>query len=169
MPRFNLNDYDTVESRISQFLADFPDGRIITREATGEEDRAKGYWVVMAEVFTDHEDQHARCPKATGWAFEIEGTAGANATAALENCETSAIGRALANAGYSGNKRASQSEMKKVNRAENPIPDEFLESVHKAKDMKALTELWDKAVSQGYAEDLRKVFANKKQALEESK
>jgi len=169
MPRFNLEDYDTVESRITQFLSDYPDGRIITREVTAEGDRGKGYWVVMAEVFTDHEDQHARCPKASGWAFEIEGTAGANVTAALENCETSAIGRALANAGYSGNKRASQSEMKKVSRAENPIPPDFIDAVNNAPDMKALNELWEKAVSQGYAEDLRKLFGARKQGLENTK
>lgn len=56
--------------------------------------------------------------KATGWAFEIDGQGMANKTSALENAETSAIGRALANAGYSGNKRASREEMVKVARAE---------------------------------------------------
>jgi hypothetical protein len=166
MARFNLNDYDMVENRIARFLEDFPDGRIITREMTTDNDRAKGYWVVMAEIFTDHEDQHARCAKASGWAFEIEGTAGANATAALENCETSAIGRALANAGYSGNKRASQSEMKKVARADKPIPEEFVNQISEASSIDELTKLWDTAVNEGYAEDLRKVFGARKQRLE---
>jgi hypothetical protein len=44
----------------------------------------------------------------------------ANKTSALENAETSAIGRALANAGYSGNKRASREEMAKVARDKKP-------------------------------------------------
>jgi hypothetical protein len=56
--------------------------------------------------------------KSTGLAFEIDGQGMANKTSALENAETSAIGRALANAGYSGNKRASREEMAKVARAD---------------------------------------------------
>ena len=44
----------------------------------------------------------------------------ANKTSALENAETSAIGRALANAGYSGNKRATREEMAKVARDKKP-------------------------------------------------
>jgi hypothetical protein len=44
----------------------------------------------------------------------------ANKTSALENAETSAIGRALANAGYSGNKRTSRQEMEKVARGATP-------------------------------------------------
>ena len=30
MPRFNLNDYETVEDRIKRFYAEHPDGRILT-------------------------------------------------------------------------------------------------------------------------------------------
>lgn len=52
---------------------------------------------------------------ATGWAREVDGEGLVNATSALENCETSAIGRALANAGYSTSKqRASREEMAKA-------------------------------------------------------
>jgi hypothetical protein len=165
MPRYNPEEYDMVENRIARFLDDYPDGRIITREMTSEEDRRKSYWVVMAEIFIDHEDQHARCPKASGWAFEIEGTSGANATAALENCETSAIGRALANAGYSGNKRASRSEMRKVTRKDNPIPDEFVNQINQAENVDKLTELWAEATEAGWAEDLQKLFSARKQVI----
>lgn len=165
MPGFKIEEYDTVEVRLERFHNDYPDGRVITREMTGEEDRAKGYWVVLAEVFTDHEDQHARCPKATGWAFEIEGGAGANKTAALENAETSAVGRALANMGYSGRKRPSQTEMAKVARADNPIPAGFIETVSKSPSMDDLNKLWSEAVDNGWAEDMRKVFQARKQTL----
>lgn len=165
MARFNLDEYELVETRIARFLDDYPDGRIVTREETSPEDRAKGYWVIRAEIYTDHEDQHSHCPKATGWAFEIEGTAGANATAALENCETSAIGRALANAGYQSKKRSSQEEMKKVARAENPVDPQFVERVNQAETVEQLTELWEHAVTQGWSDNLMKIFTARKGVL----
>jgi hypothetical protein len=56
---------------------------------------------------------------ATGWAEEIRGQGNVNKTSHLENCETGAVGRALANAGLSGSdftKRPSREEMGKVQR-----------------------------------------------------
>jgi len=58
-------------------------------------------------------------PWTTGFAEETVSTRGVNSTSALENCETSAIGRALANAGYAAKgKRPSREEMAKVNQAQ---------------------------------------------------
>ena len=165
MPQFKIEDYDTVETRLARFHDEHPDGRVITYELTSEEDRAKGYWVVRAQIFENHEDQHANCPKATGMAFEIEGGAGANKTAALENAETSAIGRALANMGYSGRKRPTQTEMRKVDRADNPIPAEFIESVATAKDRAELDKLYATAVENGWAEDVVKIFQARNKAI----
>lgn len=112
MANFNLNDYETVEERIRRFYADNPEGRIMTQNLTTEADRAAATWIVQAFVFIGGD-----LPKASGLAFEVDGVGMANKTSALENAETSAIGRALANAGYSGNKRASREEMAKVARA----------------------------------------------------
>ena len=118
MPQFNLNDYETVEERIRRFYKDNPDGRIITENQTTLQDRQVGTWVVYAAVYlTNDREAFAR---ATGLAFEVDGQGMANKTSALENAETSAIGRALANAGYSGNKRASREEMAKVARDKKP-------------------------------------------------
>lgn len=122
MANFNLKDYELVETRISKFYALYEDGRIETENMTTKEDRDKGYFIVKARVYTSQEEQRLGLPKATGYAFEIEGGYGANKTSALENCETSAIGRALANMGLHGNKRASREEMEKVVRVtEEPV------------------------------------------------
>jgi hypothetical protein len=56
---------------------------------------------------------------ATGYAEEVRGAGNVNRTSHVENCETSAVGRALANAGMAGtdvNKRPSREEMAKVQR-----------------------------------------------------
>lgn len=48
---------------------------------------------------------------ATGWAEEVRSSSNINRSAALENCETSAVGRALAAAGYGGSQYASADEL----------------------------------------------------------
>jgi hypothetical protein len=88
-----------------------------------KEDREKGIWVVKARLYTTQEDQRLGLAKATGYAFEVDGGYGANKTSALENCETSAIGRALANMALHGSKRSSREEMAKVERAVTPPKD----------------------------------------------
>ena len=117
MASFNLNDYETVEERIRRFYKDNKTGRITTENITTLQDRQVGTWVVKASVYLNDETDK---PKATGLAFEVDGQGMANKTSALENAETSAIGRALANAGYSGNKRTSRQEMEKVARGQTP-------------------------------------------------
>lgn len=161
-------EYEMVEHRIARFLGDYPDGRIITFECTRQDDRAKGIWQVKAEIFESHEEQHADTPKATGFAFEVEGTGGANKTSALENAETSAIGRALANAGYVKGRRPSAQEMNKVARADNPIDPEFVSKVEAAKTQDELNELWQQATAQGWSGDLMKVFSARKQVILEA-
>lgn len=146
MTRFNLEDYETVEERIKKFYEANPDGRIITQNLTSVEDRSVSTWVVMASVFLTAGDQANNLPKATGFAFEIDGGMGANKTAALENAETSAIGRALANAGLSGNRRTTREEMEKVERGITPSPvrDWEAEAV-RIQDLEKLRELWNEA------------------------
>lgn len=120
MARFNLADYETVEERIKKLYATHDDARITTEwennNRFAEEPQAPGpmTWVVKASVYLTAGDQANNLPKATGYAVEIDGTGGANNGSALENAETSAIGRALANMNLSGNKRASREEMQKV-------------------------------------------------------
>ena len=172
--RYNLDDYETVDDRIQRFYADHPDGRIVTYEVTEEADRARGYFVVRAQIYTDHEDQHANCPKATGLAFEIEGTSGANVTSSLENCETSAIGRAVTNGGYSSQKkgRASREEMEKVQRGPVPrreptIPDGFDKKVAACVSLDELEELWKSAVTGGFSALIKENFSARKKEIQD--
>jgi hypothetical protein len=56
-------------------------------------------------------------PAATGWASEREGDGEINRVACLENTETSAVGRALANLGFTASsRRPSREEMEKAAR-----------------------------------------------------
>jgi hypothetical protein len=107
---FNLEDYETVEERLTKFWATYPDGRIETEliEATANR------FVVFTKLFRTEADPK---PWTTGLAFESITERGVNSTSALENCETSSIGRALANAGFATKgKRASREEMSKASR-----------------------------------------------------
>jgi hypothetical protein len=105
---FNLDDYETVEEHLIKYWKEHPDGQIHTRLIESSASR----FIVEASVFRTEADLR---PWTTGLAEETVQGRGVNATSALENCETSAIGRALANAGYSTKgKRPSREEMGKV-------------------------------------------------------
>jgi hypothetical protein len=171
MAQFNLDEYELVEDRIRRFYEDYPDGRIVCYELTDKKDREKGYWVVRAQIFESHEEQHMNCPKATGMAFEIEGGAGANRTSALENAETSAIGRALANANYAKGKRPSRTEMEKAARGpvprveSKPVSDGFITKINATVSIEDLNALWEEAVTAGFSEEVRVLFTKRKKAL----
>lgn len=113
MGRFNLDDYAPVEERIGVFYEQHPEGRICTYI-----ERLEPPLVVFgAAIYRHADDLH---PWANGFAYEKEGEGHVNQTSYIENCETSAIGRALANAGYHGRRegapRPSREEMQKVER-----------------------------------------------------
>jgi hypothetical protein len=111
---FNLADYEPVEVRLEKFIKDYPDFRISTELEVIETNR----YVVKAYLYKNSTDTIAW---ATGLAEETVTSRGVNQTSALENCETSAIGRALANAGYAPKgKRPSREEMTKVVKAPAP-------------------------------------------------
>jgi hypothetical protein len=132
---FDLSQYETVESRLEKFIEDYPDFRL----DTVMESFTNGQFIVRAAIYRTFADS---VPFSTGYAEEKITDRGVNSTSALENCETSAIGRALANAGYAAKgKRASQSEMAKVNRLKNDLASEAI-----ANAPLAVNNTWDEFV-----------------------
>jgi hypothetical protein len=119
MANFNLNDYETVEERHARAIAEYPDIRCVIVNHTTPQDRAVGTWVVEARVYLNAEDQERELPKASEWAFEVDGVGMANKTSALENACTSALGRSLRWA-LGGSKGPSKEEMEKVSRGITP-------------------------------------------------
>jgi hypothetical protein len=133
---FNPNDYEMVEVRIRKFLDDHVDGRIITELINDEHD-----WIFKSVIYLGMGEQAASLPKAVGWATEKKGSS----PFAAEVTETSSIGRALANMGLHGNKRASREEMRKV-----PGPSrDFITEAKQAKSADELRLLWTEAKAAG--------------------
>lgn len=113
MANFDLNSYVDVQERINRFRDEYPEGAIITEIAYA---RDYDSVVVKAKVYRNLSDPR---PASTGIAGEERGAdsrAKANFTSWHENCETSAIGRALVNLGYAKTTkdRPSRQEMDKV-------------------------------------------------------
>lgn len=118
MANFDLNNYIPVHVRIEQFYDKYPNGRIVTELVRLNED--SGFVCIKASAFRSCDDAE---PSATGHAFEIRGQGYVNTTSFIENGETSAIGRALANLGFAiENGIASREEMQKVQRMTNQVP-----------------------------------------------
>lgn len=77
--------------------------------------------VIMKATLTISEDDDVQTY--TGHAYERESSSQINKTSALENCETSAIGRALAAAGFGGSEYASADEVANaVHQQDAPTP-----------------------------------------------
>lgn len=161
MANFDLNQYETVDERLKRLYAEHPDARILTFNLTTEQDRQASTWVVKAELWLPIwtlkdapinllEGNDGWYLKATGMAFEVDGQGMANKTSALENCETSSIGRCLANAGWSGNKkngghRPTREEMEKVARGDMASFADLLAEVQAETDVDKLKALWQRA------------------------
>lgn len=150
LARFNLDDYETVETRIRRFYEAYPSGRIITECVIPG---VEGTWLFKAYIYLSEGDQAAALPKATGYASEREG--GPQSEWKAELGETSAIGRALSNMNLSGNKRASREEMAKVQRVENR---DWIAEASTLGDVKALRVLWAQAKKAGADKDTLKAL-----------
>jgi hypothetical protein len=111
---FDLSQYELVEDRIRAFWEKYPNGRLLTDVKYHTRDNGAIVWTCHSLLFIDKEDTR---PTTTGFAMEVEGSTNVNKYSAAENCETSSLGRCLANFLFAAKgKRASESEMKKVKR-----------------------------------------------------
>jgi hypothetical protein len=108
----NLDNYAPVADRLALYWADNPNGRITTEIVVDDGTRI----VFRAAIYRDTTDL---VPTTVGYAEEIRGSSNVNKFSAIENCETSAIGRALSNWRYqASSERPSREEMTKVARME---------------------------------------------------
>ena len=113
---FNLDDYEPVALRLDRWLKQNPKG-IVKTELLSQP--GADICVFRAELWLE-----GQCIS-VGHAEEIRGSNMINKSSSMEVCETSAIGRALANAGMAGSdmtKRPSREEMAKVQRKTVHLP-----------------------------------------------
>ncbi len=159
--KFDLSKYATVAERLAKFHEDYPDGRIVTEWLNQSLSDGVNTWVIKTTIYLSAGDQANNLPKATGHAFEIDGTGGANNGSALENAESSSLGRCLMMMGYSMNKDpkslASRAEMEKVARIENT---DWATELKGATDLKSARALYARAMQHGApAEVLERIKA----------
>jgi hypothetical protein len=95
-------EYETVASRIHRFREKTDNLSIVTDLVSEDSEKV----IMKASILNQH-----GTVLATGYAEEVRGSSNINSTSALENCETSAIGRALAALGYAGTEYASADEV----------------------------------------------------------
>ncbi len=135
---FDLSNYETVDERLHKWWKEFPDGRLETEVVEASNTR----FIVICRLFRTEVDQK---PYATGIASETVSDRGVNANFALPNCETSAIGRAISNAGLSAKgKRPSREEMASVNKVQ-AIAQTF--SVDRTEPLPISNDEWVKAAT----------------------
>jgi len=88
-------EYAEVNQRIKAFRMCYPEGTIATTMISNE----GGVCIFKAEVYGGG-DGNAVNLLGIGHAYEKEGSTNINRTSYIENCETSAVGRALGMAGF---------------------------------------------------------------------
>ena len=129
-------DYAEVNQRIKAFRMVYPQGGIPTEMISNE----NGICIFKASVITDDGKILA-----TGTAYEKEGSSFINKTSYIENCETSAVGRALGMAGFGIDTSIASAE-------------EVQNAIEQQEDMKPITKT-NLAVLQGLIKELSEAKA----------
>lgn len=168
MPAYKPTDYEDVDTRLHKFWEKYPTGRMHTELVSHTDTQ----FIVKAYAYRDDEDE---APASTGYAEERVGSTHVNKTSALENCETSAVGRALANLGLSPKgARPSQEEMEKAGRVTVAADVDAIENAMRtAPSLAVLLQVGEKAGNQDMTDEQRKhlrgVYLERKAELEEVK
>ena len=116
-------EYKTVALRVQEFRTDFPGHSLITDIVKIDDDQC----IIKAYVGL-HKDDGTVQTFATGHAQEFRKASQINGTSYVENCETSAIGRALACLGIGGTEFASANEVvNAIHQQNNPVVEELTE------------------------------------------
>lgn len=172
-----LENYEPVEQRLDSWWQKYPNGRVETRVL----EKTETSILILANIYRDAQDTY---PMATGIAEEIKGSSPVNRVSWVENCETSAIGRALANANFAAKgKRPSREEMEKVERAKTEAVDpallalaqEAFEQLADVADVDELRNLYEGAKGAGLlnvtvnGKTLNTLISNRKKELEKAK
>lgn len=117
MAHFNLNEYQTVQERIDLFWSRYDQGRFKLDIVSMTDNQV----VIKASVWKNKADKH---PDTVDFAEERIGTSPVNKISHVENCATSALGRAISALGNEFSpkgKRPSREEMAKVERSQKPV------------------------------------------------
>ena len=142
MAHFNLSEYQTVQERIDLFWQRYPAGRINVELVSFTPEQV----VFKAEIFANRDECD---PITVDFAEERLGSSPVNKTSFVENCATSAVGRAISMLGGEFSpkgKRPSASEMSKVARLSTPEPARnWQAALDNINDIEGLRSLYNEA------------------------
>jgi hypothetical protein len=156
MASFDLSKYQTVQQRIDLFWERYPQGRFNVDIISLTDAQV----VMKAEVWTDWAED---APRAVDYAEERPTTSGVNKTSHIENCATSALGRAISQLG--GNLsptgvKPSREEMEKVARR---TEQDFWTAANEAfntKNLESLRNIYVDAQKAGVSQALLKEISD---------
>jgi len=125
-------EYQTVALRVQKFREEHPEWELSTEIIEANEK----FVIMQARIY----NYDGKCI-ATGHAEEFRAASQINSTSALENAETSAIGRALAAAGWGGTEFASANEVQNAIHQQSPKKVQINSYVKKIEESANVEEL----------------------------
>jgi hypothetical protein len=142
MAHFNLSEYQTVQERVDLFWSKYDQGRFNLELVSISPEQV----VFKAEVYLHRDDLY---PATVDFAEERLGSSPVNKTSFVENCATSALGRAISMLGGEFSpkgKRPSQQEMSKVQRLSAPeVARNWNAALDNINDIEGLRSLYNEA------------------------